>query len=85
MSAKLEYHLILKNLINRQVSMKIFEYLKDPMRFQILNKRFYNGIIPNWFARVRIARVIIRYTEVTPSSRNYPLMINLEFPSEDLF
>jgi hypothetical protein len=53
------------------------------VRFQILNKRFYNGIIPHWFAKVRIAWLIIRYTKVSPSSRTYASMINIEFPSED--
>jgi hypothetical protein len=45
--------------------MKILEFLKSPLEYQLLNRRFYNGIHPHWFNRVEKIPLKIRLTEVT--------------------
>ncbi len=42
--------------------MKIFDYLDNPAVYQILNRRLYDGITPNWFSQMQIA-MPIRLTE----------------------
>ena len=32
--------------------MMIFGLLEDPVQYQMLNKRFYNGIYPHWFRQI---------------------------------
>ena len=49
---------LLKNLTTREMIMKIFELLEDPVKYQMLNKRFYNVICPHWFRQIeRIIRL----------------------------
>lgn len=70
---------ILRDLTTRQMINKIFEYLKNPVRFQILNKRFYEGIHPHWFSQIQ--RVNIRHTETEGVS--HPNLVDFEFPTLD--
>ena len=53
----------LKDLVSRQMVMKIFEYLEDPVKIQILSKRFYKAIVPHWFSQIKRSRLVIRLTE----------------------
>ena len=41
-----------KDLTSRQMIMKIFELLEDPVQYQMMSKRFYNGIYPHWFRQI---------------------------------
>ena len=45
--------------------MKIFELLEDPdpVQYQMLNRRFYNGICPHWFRQILWEQLLIRLTE----------------------
>ena len=52
----------LKDLFSRQMVMKIFDYLDNPALYQILSRRLYDGITPNWFSQMQIA-MPIRLTE----------------------
>jgi hypothetical protein len=52
----------LRDLFSRQMVMKIFDYLDNPALYQIINRRFYNGITPNWFSQMQID-MPIRLTE----------------------
>ena len=52
----------LRDLFSRQMVMKIFDYLDNPALYQILNRRLYDGITPNWFSQMQIA-MPIRLTE----------------------
>lgn len=72
---------ILEDLTSRQMVMKIFDYLDNPALYQILNRRFYDGIAPNWFSRIQIA-MSIRLTEVADFVSS-PEYIDWEFPSSD--
>ena len=42
--------------------MKIFDYLDNPALYQILSRRLYEGITPNWFSQMQIS-MPIRLTE----------------------
>jgi len=55
----------LKDLVSRQMVMKIFEYLENPVKIQILSKRFYKAIVPHWFGQIKRVRLVIRLTEDT--------------------
>ena len=37
--------------------MMIFGLLEDPVKYQILNKRFYNGIYPHWFRQIELVQL----------------------------
>ena len=54
-----------KDLITRQSIMVIFDYFeyKEYLKIQILNKRFYFGILPNWINRIKTAKLSIRLSE----------------------
>ena len=52
----------LRDLFSRQMVMKIFDYLDNPALYQILSRRLYQGITPNWFGQMQIA-MPIRLTE----------------------
>ena len=43
--------------------MKIFLLLEDPIKYQMLNKRFYNGIYPHWFRQIERIKLEVRLTE----------------------
>ncbi len=32
--------------------MLIFDFLENPLQYQVLNRRFYKGIMPNWVSKV---------------------------------
>jgi hypothetical protein len=54
----------LKNdLFTRQMAMKIFECLENPVKYQMLNKRFYYGIQPHWFSQIKSKPLQTRLTE----------------------
>jgi hypothetical protein len=55
----------LRDLTSRQMAMKIFDYLDNPALYQIINRRFYDGIAPNWFNQIQIAMSIRLTEEVT--------------------
>ncbi len=52
--------------------MMIFVCLNDPVKYQQLSKRFYNGILPRWFNQIKGVTLEIRLTEQTGvSSERY--------------
>ena len=74
---------IKKDLTSRQFCMIIFGFLGriESLQVQLLNKRFYQGIVPHWFRVTERARLEIRETE----SRNNELLghhVELDFPSQ---
>ena len=50
-----------KDLVKKQFVMKIFEFFPklDLLRVQILNKRFYVGITPNWLHKIVITKPML--------------------------
>ena len=70
---------LLKDLTSRQMVMLIFLYLETPVKYQLLNRRFYYGIFPNWFGQIH--HMHIRLTEVT-GLRHHDL-IEFEFPTPE--
>ncbi len=50
-----------KDLVKKQFVMKIFEFFPklDLLRVQILNKRFYVGITPNWLQKIVITKPML--------------------------
>jgi len=52
-----------KDLFTRQMAMKIFECLENQVKYQMLNKRFYNGIQPHWFGQIKNKPLQTRLTE----------------------
>jgi hypothetical protein len=51
-------------LVDRQFVMKIFEYLTEkPVKYQMLNQRFYRGIVPNWIGSVFQSKLSVRLSE----------------------
>ena len=61
--------------------MKIFERLENPVQYQILNKRFYNGIHPNWFSQIKRTYLKVRLTEGWGFSHED--LTDFEFPTQD--
>ncbi len=57
-----------KDLVKKQFVMKIFEFFPklDLLRVQILNKRFYVGITPNWLHKIVITKPVL--TSLSPVS-----------------
>ena len=37
---------VLGDMMSRLMAMNIFEYLPQPVQYQLLNRRFYTGILP---------------------------------------
>ncbi len=69
----------LRDLFSRQMAMKIFDYLDNPALYQILNRRLYDGITPNWFSQMQIA-MPIRLTEEL-SAVKPDILIDWEYPT----
>ena len=61
--------------------MKIFEHLENPVQFQILNKRFYNGIHPNWFSQIKGTTLKVRLTE--DEGVSHEDFTDFEYPTQD--
>ena len=68
-----------KDLFTRQMAMKIFECLENPVKYQMLNKRFYDGIQPHWFSQIKSKFLQTRLTEQIGLSHN--VLEVLEFPT----
>ncbi len=47
---------------------------------QILNKRFYNGIMPHWINRIKLRKLRTRLTEGKYEADYYK--VDFEFPTE---
>ena len=56
---------MLEDLTSRQFIMKILECLQNSFKYQLLNRRFYEGIHPHWFYRIEKIPLQIRLTAVT--------------------
>jgi hypothetical protein len=69
----------LRDLFSRQMVMKIFDYLDTAALYQILNRRLYDGITPNWFSQMQIA-MPIRLTEEL-SAVKPDILIDWEYPT----
>ena len=67
--------------MTRQMAMMIFVCLENPYRYQILSKRFYTGIQPHWFSRIKGGPVEIRLTEVFGVS--HADLTDFEYPTVD--
>ena len=65
--------------------MKIFEYFGYPKyaTMQILNKRFYSGIMPHWANRSKLKKLRVRLTEGKYEADYYK--VDFEFPSWEYF
>jgi hypothetical protein len=52
-----------KDLVKKQFIMKIFEFFPklDILRVQILNKRFYVKITPNWLHKIVLNKPILTF------------------------
>ena len=61
--------------------MKILELLKDTVQYQILNKRFYNGICPHWFRQIERFGLEVRLTEEIGVIND--CMTDFEYPTDD--
>jgi hypothetical protein len=61
--------------------MMIFVFLHNSVKYQILNKRFYNGIHPHWFKQIKKLSLMVRLTEDAGVSRSN--LTYLEFPTLD--
>ena len=72
---------LVDDLMTRQMAMMIFVCLENPVKFQILSKRFYNGIHPHWFRQIKGGPVEIRLTELL--GVRHANMIDFEYPTVD--
>lgn len=59
-----------------------FEY-KETHKIQILNKRFYNGILPNWINKIKAGKLSVRLSD----GRNVPFdptkHVDFEYPNQE--
>ena len=51
-SMKTDMPVVLSDLTSRLMVMLIFDFLENPLQYQVLNQRFYKGIMPNWVFKV---------------------------------
>ena len=72
---------LVDDLMTRQMAMMIFVCLENPVRFQILSKRFYNGIQPHWFRQIKGRPMEIRLTEEI--GVRHVELIDFEYPTVD--
>ena len=72
---------ILSDLATRQMINTIFDYLKNPVKFQILNRRFYYGIHPHWFNQI----LLMNITHTKTTGVSHPKLIDFEFPTMEYF
>ncbi len=72
---------LLNDLKTRQMAMMIFVCLEDPVKHQLLSKRFYMGILPNWFSQIKFKTLQVRLTEETGVS--HVDLTEFEFPDVD--
>ena len=57
-SIKTDMPVVLSDLTSRLMVMLIFDFLENPLQYQVLNRRFYKGIMPNWVYKVYNKRTI---------------------------